>query len=153
MRIKNQKDFWAGVLFTVLGLFFAGLGSQYPFGTADNMGPGYFPTSLGVITILIGLYVAASAVSPKAREEKVDTFRLRQALLIIGPVVLFAVLLKPLGLIVSLFILIVTSSFASHEFTWKGALVAAVALICISLAVFVWALSQQFQLWPAFIGN
>jgi hypothetical protein len=153
MRIKNQKDFWAGVLFTVLGLFFAGLGSQYTFGTADNMGPGYFPTSLGVITTLIGLYVATSALSPTAKEEKVDAFRLRQALLIIGPVVLFAVLLKPLGLILALFILILTSSLASHEFTWKGALIAAVTLICISLAVFVWALSQQFQLWPAFIGN
>lgn len=152
MRIKNQKDFWAGVLFTVLGLFFAGMGTQYEFGTAANMGPGYFPTSLGVLTILIGVYIAVRALSPRANPEKVPAFRLKAPLLIIGPVVLFALLLNSLGLVLSLFILIVTCSMASHEFRLKGTLVAAVVLICLSLAVFVWALSQRFPLWPAFIG-
>jgi hypothetical protein len=45
------------------------------------------------------------------------------------------------------------TSFASHEFEWKSTLVTAFVLIGLSLLVFVWALSLQFQLWPSFIGH
>jgi hypothetical protein len=42
MKIKNRKDFWAGVTFAIFGLFFAGAGSQYTFSSAARMGPGTF---------------------------------------------------------------------------------------------------------------
>ncbi|MFL6716596.1 MAG: tripartite tricarboxylate transporter TctB family protein, partial [Burkholderiaceae bacterium] len=51
MLIRNQKDFWSGVMFAAFGLFFAGFGTRYTFGSAARMGPGYFPTVLGVILI------------------------------------------------------------------------------------------------------
>ena len=52
--IKSQKDFFAGLLFLVLGVAFA-LGAQtYNVGTGARMGPGYFPLMLGVVLALLG---------------------------------------------------------------------------------------------------
>lgn len=153
MRIRNQKDFWAGLLFIAFGAFFSGFGAQYTLGTAEQMGPGYFPTILGVITILFGVYIAATGLSPANSGERVGRFPFRAILLILGSVTLFGLLLETLGLILSLFILIAVSSLASHEFSWKATLANAAVLISGSLAVFVWALNLQFELFPTFLGN
>ena len=153
MRIKNQKDFWAGVLFIAFGAFFAGFGLQYRIGTADKMGPGYFPTALGVIVILLGMVTSVGGLSAKATPEKAEKSHLPTLLLILGSVMLFGLLFRPLGLIVSLFLLVAISSYASHEFSLKATLINAAMLIVICLVVFVWGLKLQFQLWPSFIGH
>jgi hypothetical protein len=153
MKIKNQKDFWAGVMFMAFGAFFASFGTQHTIGTAAKMGPSFFPTSLGVIVILLGIVILAGGLSVKATAEKVDKFNVSALLLILGSTALFGLLLKPVGLIVSLLILVVMSSYASHEFSWKATLINAVALIVMCLVIFVWALELQFQLWPSFIGR
>ncbi len=46
---------------------------------------------------------------------------LKTLLWILGSVVLFGLLLKPLGMVLSVFVLVLVSSMASHEFSWKGA--------------------------------
>jgi hypothetical protein len=151
MHIKNQKDFWAGVMFVLFGGFFAGFGTQYTFGTAARMGPGYFPTVLGVILMILGIVVAVSGMSSKNAEEKVDKFAWDVMLLILGSLTLFGVLLNPLGLILSLFVLVMVASYASHEHKWVASIGNSAVLIALCLFVFVYALKLQFQLWPAFM--
>jgi hypothetical protein len=152
MKIRNYKDFWAGVMFVLFGMFFAGAGSQYTFGSAARMGPGYFPTVLGLITVLIGILVAVGSMSAKASPEKVDRFAWGTLAFILVPIVLFGLLLSTLGLVLCLFMLIAVSSYASHEFTWKAMLGNCVVLIALCMFVFVYALKLQFPIWPAFIG-
>lgn len=152
MRIKNQKDFWAGVMFVVFGAFFAGFGSQYSLGTAANMGPGYFPTMLGIALVVLGIVISVSGMSAKATVDKIDKFAWETLLLILGPVALFGLLLPSLGLVACLLMLVAISSYASHEFSWKATLGNAAVLVVLCLLVFVYALKLQFQLWPAFVG-
>lgn len=152
MRIKNQKDFWAGVMFVVFGAFFAGFGSQYSLGSAANMGPGYFPTMLGIALVALGIFISVSGLSAKAAAEKIDKFAWGTLLLILGPVALFGLLLPTLGLVACLLMLVAISSYASHEFSWKATLGNAAILVALCLFVFVYALKLQFQLWPAFLG-
>ena len=45
--IRHPKDFWAGVLFIVLGGGACLIALDYTMGSAGRMGPGYFPRSLG----------------------------------------------------------------------------------------------------------
>jgi hypothetical protein len=139
------------LLFIGFGGFFAGVGTQYTFGTAARMGPSYFPTVLGFVLMGLGLIISIGALSPKAQEEKIAHFDWPTILFILGPIVLFGALLRPLGLILALFVLVMVSSYASHEFNWKEALTNAVILIVLSLLVFVWGLKLQFGLWPSFI--
>ena len=153
MHIRNQKDFWAGLLFAAFGLFFAGFGSRYTFGTAARMGPGYFPTVLGVILIILGTAIALAALAPKAEEHRVAKFSWATILLVLGAVVLFGLLLNRAGLIISLIAVVMVSSYASHEFGWRATLVNTTVLVALCLTVFVYALSLQFALWPTFLAR
>ena len=58
MRIKSQKDFFAGLMFLLVGLAFAWGAGSYSVGTGARMGPGYFPMVLGV------LYTSGDLTSP-----------------------------------------------------------------------------------------
>lgn len=151
MLIKSQKDFWSGVMFAAFGLFFAWFATDYPMGTAARMGPGYFPFWLGVITALLGAMIALSAMRPGAKQDKVGKFDFRVNLLVLGSVVLFGLLLRPLGLYVSLAVLVIVSSLASHEFGWKVTLANTVFLIVFSYLAFVRGLGLIFPLYPTFL--
>ena len=58
MRIKSQKDFFAGLLYFAIGVAFAWGATNYNIGDGARMGPGYFPLLLGIVLavlLLIGL--------------------------------------------------------------------------------------------------
>jgi hypothetical protein len=57
MKIRNQKDFWAGLMFVAFGLAFAIVARNYQMGTAVRMGPAYFPTVLGGLMAALGLII------------------------------------------------------------------------------------------------
>lgn len=152
MLIKSQKDFWSGVMFIAIGLFFAWFATDYQMGTAARMGPGYFPFWLGVIIAIFGALIAFSGMRPGATPDKVERFDFRTNLLVLGSIILFGILLRPLGLYLSLFILVVISSFASHQFGWKVTLANAIFLIVFSYVAFVRGLGLIFPLYPWFIG-
>jgi hypothetical protein len=153
MRIRHPKDFYTGVMFFIFGtaaMFFA---SDYTIGTAANMGPGYFPFTLGAFLAVLGvLIVMRSLLWAKGPHER-PVFHLRALCLVLSSVVLFGLLLQPLGLLVSTTVLVVLSSRASHEFRWKEALLNAAALIVIVLAVFVYLLDFQVPVWPSFMAG
>jgi hypothetical protein len=66
---------------------------------------------------------------------------------------LFGLTLRPLGLILSLFILIATSSYASKKFSWGSMLVNSAVLILMCLGIFVWSLQLQIPLSPSFMTH
>jgi len=73
MRIKDQKDFYAGLLFVVFGGLAMWLSTTYNMGTAARMGPGYFPFWLGGTLALLGAIVLFKSLGvAKANAEKAD---------------------------------------------------------------------------------
>jgi hypothetical protein len=108
---------------------------------------------LGVLLIILGVAIALAALSPKADEHRVAKFDWRTIALVLGSVVLFGVLLNRAGLVLSLIAVVMVSSYASHEFGWKAALINTVVLVALCLAVFVYALSLQFPLWPTIFAG
>lgn len=48
----------------LIGLGIALKGATYRLGTPMHMGPGFFPTGLGVLLVLIGIAIAAPALVP-----------------------------------------------------------------------------------------
>jgi len=151
MRIRNHRDFWSGVLFIVTGGLFALLSQQYTVGTAAKMGPGYFPTMLGGLMAVLGLMLLVPAVRAGSPETRIARPDFRTIGLILGAVALYAATLPTLGFIVSLVLLVIVSSFASHEFSLKSTLISAVALLIGSWLVFVKGLELQFPFLPVFL--
>jgi len=150
MRIKSPKNFWAGLMFIVFGLFFMIGAGNYELGSAARMGPAYFPTMLGGLLAVIGGVVFSQSFVVSGG--KVAGISLRLLFFITVALLLFGYLLKPIGLVLALALLVIVSAFAGHEFKWREVLVLALALILLSVLVFVKGLGQPFPLWPKFPG-
>ena len=152
MKIRNQRDFGAGIMFIVVGIFFAVIASQYRMGTAAKMGPGYFPFWLGVLMALIGLIVLYSSISKKSIEEKMPKWDFKIMLWITGSVVLYGILLPTMGFIFAIFALVFVSASASHEFGWKGTALNVAFLVVFTYLAFVKGLGLTFPLLPFFMN-
>lgn len=153
MKIKSHSDFWAGLMFTVVGVIFAFGAMSYNIGSAAKMGPGYFPLMLGVLLAILGAVVTLTALTVETPDgNPIAKFDWRSLALTLGAVCLFAFLLLKMGLVVALITLVIVSSLADHAFSWKGTLINTVVLTVLCLAVFVYGLKLQFPIWPTFIG-
>jgi len=151
LRIRSQKDFASGLMFILVGLGFSWVARGYSMGTAAKMGPGYFPFLLGLVLAVLGALVLIGSLSSKGEEDHLARWDLKTLLWILGSVVLFGLLLKPLGMVLSVFVLVLVSSMASHEFSWKGAILNGVVLVLISMGAFVYGINLQMPVWPAFL--
>jgi hypothetical protein len=146
MRLRNQQDFWAGVMFTLIGVLFAFFSTSYEVGTAARMGPGYFPLVLGILLAVLGLIIGWRSFAASHPESTLARTGWREILLILGSVAL-------LGMVIAIVLLILVASFASHEFTWKGTILSIIVLLIMSELVFVKGLELQFPVWPTFLTN
>lgn len=151
MKIRNQRDFGAGIMYMVIGLFFTIVATNYPMGTAAKMGPGYFPFYLGILMFLLGLLVAVKAFGAKAAIESIPKFNWKIMAQITGAVVLYGLLLPRLGFLIAVVVLVFVSASASKEFTWKGTALNAAFLVTFTYSVFVLGLKLQFPLLPVFL--
>lgn len=150
VRIRNPRDFWAGVLFVAFGTAAVILGSRYNLGTAARMGPGYFPRILGMLLIALGAIISVRGL--RTDGAAISAWRLRPTLIVLGSVVLFGLIVNRAGLALSTVVLIMLASAASSEFRWKEALVSGVFLAALAVAVFIVGLKLQLPIWPAFLN-
>ncbi len=153
MHIREIKDFYAGLLFLFFGISAMAFSQHYQIGTAAKMGPGYFPFALGGVLTVVGLCVLLKSLSRKRRERKAVPFRARPLVLVLASVLLFGILLQPLGLLLATFCLIVAASMASEEFRTKEALLNATVLLGVVLLIFVYFLNFQVPIWPSLISG
>ena len=160
MKIKSQKDFFSGLMFTVVGVGFAWGATTYSVGSGARMGPGYFPLMLGVLLALLGILIMFQAlVIETADGEKIGKWAWKQVVFILGANLAFGVLLGGLpslgvpamGMIIAIYALTIISSLAGEHFKLRDVLVLATILAVGSYIAFIWALKLQIQVWPTFI--
>lgn len=158
--IKSEKDFYSGLMFTIVGGAFAIGATTYNIGTGARMGPGYFPLLLGIILAVLGaLIMFKGVVTPTETGDKLGGMAWRPLLYIIGANVLFGILLGGLpklgipamGLIAAIYGLTILAAMAGEKFKLREVLILATILAFISYGAFVKLLNLQFQVWPAFI--
>jgi hypothetical protein len=137
--VRSPKDFWVGLIYLGTGAVALWAGRDLPVGTGSEMGPGYFP--LGLSILLCGFGVASLAVAFTRDGSAVGSIAWKPLGLIALSVVLFALLLKPLGLAGALVIMILTAASASDEFRFDvKALIGIVVFVtacCLIFRVFL----------------
>ena len=144
--IRHPKDFWAGILFIVLGGSAFIIALDYAMGTAGRMGPGYFPRALGLILAALGLILVLRAL--KLQGEPIAFPTMRPLLIVLGSVLLFGLTVNRIGLVLATILIVLTSSTASHEYRWKESIVAASCLAVFVVIAFVYGLKLQLPTWP-----
>jgi hypothetical protein len=162
VKIKSQKDFFAGLMYLVIGGAFAWGATGYTIGKASRMGPGYFPLLLGSILALIGAVVLFKAMVVDTEDgEKIGSIAWKPLGYIIGSNLAFGILLGGLpsigvpamGLIVAIFALVFIASRAGDVYKVKEVFILSIVLAILSYLAFIKLLNLQFQVWPSFIVN
>lgn len=70
--LLRKRDFYAGALMILFGLVMTLKGPTYRLGSLMHMGPGFMPTALGVILVLLGIAIAAPAAAvPDGEDEDI----------------------------------------------------------------------------------
>jgi hypothetical protein len=138
-------------MFIIFGVLYMVWSQEYQFGTAQRMGPGYFPSVLGGLLIFLGILVGIPTFKTDAAESEVGHIGWRGLIVILGAVILYGVLLPRLGFVISMAVLVILSAMASREFTWKAAILSTFVLGAFSYLVFVKGLELQFPVWPTFL--
>ena len=144
MKIRSQEDFWAGVMFMFFGILAVAVAQSYPMKSALRMGPGYFPTYLGAIMIVIGAIVTGRAY--RIEGEGIGRWGWRPLLWLSAAFVGFGVLIERAGFVLALLALIIASSLAGRDTRSLELIVLIAVLITGSVALFVYGLELPYLL-------
>lgn len=145
VRVKNQQDFWAGLLFLAIGLAAVWFGRNYTFGTATKMGPGYLPTVLSWMMAGLGAFLSLRALIEAGPD--IEGSRYRPQIFIIAAIVVFGFVIERFGLAPSVIIVTVIAALASTEMRWIETLILSVGLAVMCVVLFVTLLGQPLTIY------
>ena len=111
-----------------------------------RMGPGLFPTLVGVLLVGLGLIIASRAFVIDG--PPVPRFHARPIIVSLVAIALFGVALAHLGLIAAVAAVVLVGALASRESRLLETIGLVVVLMVFSAAVFVWLLGLPIPLWP-----
>ena len=162
MAPASQKDFVSGLMFMAVGGGFAWGAVDYEIGEAARMGPGYFPFMLGMILLGLGALVAFNGFKSGPPDgDRIGAIAWRPLVFVLGANLLFGALLvgvpslgiPAFGLIVAIFGLVITASYAREGAKLRESLILAAILAAGSYLAFVKLLNLQFPVLPWFLTN
>lgn len=146
MRIRSPRDFWAGLLFIAIAVGFVVLASGYRYGTAQRMGPGFFPTYVAGALGLLGLVIFLRSFVIDG--PRVDPIGMRQLLVTLLAICIFGIALTSGGLVAAILSLVIVGALADPEVRIGETILLAIFLAVFSVAIFVYLLGLPLQVWP-----
>lgn len=149
--LLENRDFLAGLLFVAFGAGGFWVALSYPFGSVQQMGPGFFPRALGAILVGFGLVTMVRGLRSGVRVEGAwGWFPL--AMLTVA-IVAFGYLMEHVGLIPSLVVLVVASAYAGKEFRWLEVAILAGVMCAMAAGIFIWGLGLPYPLFAFEFGH
>ena len=146
--IRNPQDFWGGVVLIAIAIFAYYASSDLPGMRGFSFGPGTAPRLFCYLLGIFGLLVAVTGLLTPG--PAMPRYAIRGPLLVTASIVMFAALIRPLGLVPTSFLMFLFAASGSNETRWVEATIAAAALTVFCVLLFVYLLNLPFQLWPRF---
>ncbi len=144
--MEKPRDVIGGVLVMAIGAGFLLFGRELEMGTSFRMGPGYFPTILSILMILLGLTLAVIAWRRPGQEDAIGTVPWLGMALVVMPVVLFGLCLRALGLLPILIVVVLATAWASRYASLKASVLLAVGIATFCSLLFIKALGLPLPL-------
>ncbi len=144
--LLRNKDVLGGALVCAMGAGAIAMVRNNAIGTLGRMGPGFFPTLIGVVMVLTGTAILLGGLRSGAAGQGLERPDLRAWTLIPLSLVAFVVAGEYGGLLPATFAVVFIAALADRDNTWRNALLLAGAMIAVCLVVFWWALQVQFPL-------
>jgi putative tricarboxylic transport membrane protein len=147
-RVTNPQDYYGGLALIALALFAFWAASDLPGMRGFSFGPGTAPRLFAGVLLTFG--IAVTAVGLFVEGSPLEHYAVRGPVMVTIAILLFSAMIRPVGLIISSFVVFMVASAGSKEVRWMEALIAAVVLTAFCVFLFVYALNLPFQLWPRF---
>lgn len=144
----DTRELAAGAFFISLGALAVFLSANYSPGSAERMGPGYYPRLLGGILIVLGSLMAIRAF--RSGDGRFSRINWRPTVIVLLSVVFFGVAVRFVGAVIASAVLVFFASMASPEFRPREAIVSGILLAIFASLVFVVGLGVQLPLFPSF---
>jgi putative tricarboxylic transport membrane protein len=144
--IKSPVDL-AGGLF-LLGIAAAGLvgGYNLPFGTLSGIGSGLLPRVVALLVAVFGVLLVVQSFFVEG--DGLDRWAVRGTLFVLGSVLVFAMTVRPLGLVVAGPLAIIVSAFADRDTRPVEVVIFAVVMTLLSGLLFKELLSLPMPFDP-----
>lgn len=147
--LLRKRDFYSGLLMMLIGAVGAYKGPSYGLGTLMRMGPGFMPTALGILLILLGIVIASSAIEvPEGEDEDIlpDQPQWRGWGCILASPVCFIVFGTVGGLIPATLSCVFVAALGDREATLKSAAVLSLIITAFGVVVFSYLLQVPMPL-------
>ncbi len=148
-RMLARKDVLGGLMFIAVAVFGLWASRNYRIGTATAMSTGYVPRLL--CWILLGLGVVIMAQGLRTRDERAAFAGVRHWRAIVfvpASLLVFAYAMDRLGVVIATLLLVGVGSLAGKELRPLEVAAAALVLVVLTLAIFIWGLSLPIPIWP-----
>jgi hypothetical protein len=145
LRVKSPQDFGAAVVFMLIGLAGIYFGKDLTFGSASRMGPGYFPTIISFLIVILGIVIGLRSIAVEG--PPIGELQFRPLIFVIGSILVFGILIDRVGLAISAVTLTLVAGFARRSVNLKENFVLGAGLAIFTIVVFVYALGQPLPAW------
>jgi len=144
--VRGPQDYYGGLALVILGTFAVVASSELPGQRGFAFGPGTAPRLFAGILVLLGASI--TLVGAITAGPAIEKYKLRGPMFVIGGILLFAVTIRPMGLVPSTYVAFILSIMGSREMKWVESLIAAAVMTGFCVLLFVYLLQLPFQLWP-----
>ncbi len=146
--LLHKRDFYAGALLIILGCGAILAARENAYGTLMHMGPGFFPTALGVILASIGVLIAGMALGSLNHPDRILPENPQWwgwACILAGPAA-FIIFGEYGGMAPATFACVLISARGDKTATWKSSLLLALGVTFFGCLLFSYVLKVPFPL-------
>jgi len=148
-RAVNSEWIPPGLFFIALGAATLWVSHDYPLGSLNRMGPGFFPRMLSFGMIGLGALIVLRGVVGFAAEDSASIRLDRSMWLVPASMAVFGFSVEPLGLVVALALTMAVAGAAHRQARVKEVALSTAFLIALSILIFVVVLKLPLRLWPS----
>jgi hypothetical protein len=150
-RMLTRKDVLAGLMFMAVAALGLWISRDYPLGTAFRMGTGYVPRLLCWILLGLGAVVLVQGLRAAQAERPIPAgggLAWRPVVFVTASLVMFGLAIERLGLVVAIVLLVGFAAVAARGLRPIETLAAALVLIVLCWAIFIFGLGLTIPVWP-----
>ena len=141
-----NRDVAAGAVFLGIGLAGLWIGRDLAFGTASEMGEGYFPLAMCGLLAVLGAAVTITGVL--RGRPPLPRLTWRPLVAVTAAILAFTATLESSGVVVAVVVTVIVANFAGQPLRLLPLFALAIVLAIGVLAVFVWGLGMPIQTLP-----
>jgi len=149
IKPKAPQDYFGGVVLIAVALFALWASSDLQGMRGFSFGAGTAPRMFGILLLVLG--VAITLMGLLTDGPAFVHYAWRGPLFVVLSILVFAVAIRPLGLVVSAFITFLVSALGTPETRWTETIIVGIALTVFCSLLFPYALGLPMQLWPRFL--